>query len=74
MWILNGKVSENGVLTAQAPESLRGKEVVISVLTQEHPQSNWEKISAALKEADSLDISRKKQEDILAELREMRES
>ena len=74
MLILNGKVSENGVLTAQAPESLWGKEVIISVMGQELPKSNWEKISAALKEVDSLDIPRKKHENILAELREMRES
>lgn len=72
--ILNGTVNQNGVLTAQVPESLRGKEVIISVLDQKHPQSNWKKISDALKEADSLDIPRKKHEVILAELKEMRQS
>jgi len=49
------------------------KELIISVLGQKHPQSNWQKISDALKEADSLDIPRKNYKVILAELREMRE-
>lgn len=74
MMILNGTVSPNGILTAQVPESLREKEVIISVLDQKHPQSNWEKISAAIKEADALDIPRKNYEVILTELREMRQS
>jgi hypothetical protein len=78
---LYAEVKEDGTLIAKAPKSLWGKKVKITVL-EEKPKkpkqkkklSQWEEISAVLEEARTLDIPRRTIDEILADLRDFRES
>ena len=78
--ILDAIVKEDGTLIAKVPKLLRGKRVKIIVRpTRRHfislkKRTEWDDISAILNDARKLDIPRRSSEDILAELREFRES
>ncbi len=72
--ILDAVVEKDGTLIAKAPKSLKAKKVKILVKQNDHRGSNWDAISAVLKEADKLDLRRRKLGDILHDLRTFRES
>jgi len=79
--VLDAEVKADGTLVAKAPKSLHGKKVKITV-REEKPKkpkqykkvSQWEEISAILEEARTLDIPRRTFDEILADLRNLRES
>ena len=78
--VLDAIVKEDGTLIAKVPKSLRGKKVKITI-HEEKPKkrkqkklSQWEEISAVLKEADKLDIPRRTIDEILDDLHTFRES
>ena len=76
---LDAIVKDDGTLIAKAPKLLRGKRVKIIVRpTRRHSipkkRTEWDDISEILNTARKLDIPRRSSEDILAELREFRES
>lgn len=62
----NTKIDEQGVLTAQLPDALRGKSVTITVqTTPSHPQ---EALLDLFAQADQLTFPRRQYEEILDEL------
>ena len=78
--VLDAIVKEDGTLIAKVPKSLRGKKVKITI-HEEKPKkrkqkklSQWEEMSAILKEIDALDLPQREFGDILAELREFKET
>jgi len=72
--ILQAEVSKRGILTAKVPKSLWGKKVKVSIKETKQEQSNWGKISAALKELDALNLPGRTHDEILAELRAFKET
>jgi hypothetical protein len=73
--IIHAEVNQDGSLRASLPPQFRGKKVVLSVVNEEtYATSNWQAISAALREVDKLPLQHRHIDDILADLRTMRES
>jgi len=73
--VLDAIVKKDGTLVAKAPKSLNAKKVKIIVKQEKEKElSNWSAISALLKEADKLDIRRRKLSDILHDLQTFRET
>ncbi|MEN9424692.1 MAG: hypothetical protein RL122_2075 [Pseudomonadota bacterium] len=73
--IVHAEVNQDGSLRASLPPQFRGRKVVLSVVHEEnHAASNWLAISAALREIDKLPLPHRHIDDILADLRTMRES
>ena len=73
--IVHAEVNQDGSLRAFLPPQFRGKKVVLSVLNEEtYATSNWQAIAAALREVDKLPLQHRHIDDILADLRTMRES
>jgi hypothetical protein len=72
---LEAIVKEDGMLIAQAPKSLWGKKITITV-QEDGPQkqtgTQWDDIAAILQEARTLDIPRRTIDEILADVREFR--
>lgn len=73
--IVHAEVNQDGILSASLPPQFRGKKVVLSVVNEEnYATSNWQAISAALRELDQLPMQNRHIDDILADLRALRES
>jgi len=67
---LNAKIDDQGVLTAQLPDSLRGQSVTVIVqLTPPHPQETLLDVFA---QADRLTFPRRQHTEILDELHTLR--
>lgn len=55
--MLHAKVNEDGTLSANFPQRLWGKKVIISLTQEEEFETtNWDKISATLERVDALNI------------------
>jgi hypothetical protein len=72
--ILHAEVNQDGTLSAMIPAFLWGKKVTVSITPSNESKSSWEKISEIFKESDALDFTRKTHEEILSELRTVRET
>ncbi len=73
--MLHAKVNEDGTLSANIPEMLWGKKIVIFLTQEEELETtNWNELSAALKRVDALNIPPRSHEEILATLRTFRET
>lgn len=74
---LEAIVKEDGTLIAQVPRSLWGKKITIQI-QEERPRkparTQWDEIATILQEARTLDISRRTIDEILADVRDFRES
>ncbi|MBN1903407.1 hypothetical protein JW926_18960 [Candidatus Sumerlaeota bacterium] len=69
--ILRAEINKDGTLNTKIPKSLWGKKIIIR---ESESDSDWEKIEAVFKKADNLDFPRKTHDDILKELRILRET
>jgi hypothetical protein len=73
--MLHAKVNEDGTLSANIPEMLWGKKIVIFLTHEEELETtHWDNISELFKEADALDFPRKYHAEILRELRTFKET
>lgn len=73
--IVHAEVNQEGRLQAPLPQQFRGKRVVLSVVNEDkHAASNWGAIKAALMDVDQLPPQNRHIDDILADLRALRES
>jgi hypothetical protein len=74
---LEAIVKEDGTLIAHVPQSLWGKKITIQVREQHPPKptnTQWDDIAAILQDARTLNIPRRTIDEILADVRDFRES
>lgn len=73
--IVHAEVNQEGRLQTPLPQQFRGKRVVLSVVNEDKGAvSNWAAIKAALQSVDQLPAKNRHIDDILADLRALRES
>jgi len=76
MILVHAVVAEDGTLKVKEPE-LRGEEIVLALPEQdeaaEEKETDWQAVKAVFKKADALDFPRRSPEEILKDLRELRE-
>ena len=73
--IVHAEINQEGRLETPLPKQFRGKQVVLSVVSQDKVQrSNWQAIKKALQDVDASAHKNQHIDDILADLRIMRES
>ncbi len=75
--IVHAVVAEDGTLKVKEP-ALRGEEISLVLSEQENiveeKETDWEAVKAVFKKADALNFPRRSPEEILKDLRELRES
>lgn len=72
--ILDAVVNDEGTLTAKVPAYLSGKKIQIVIKDKNKPWSNWNAIAAVLSEADRMEVPRRRVNEIIEEIRDLRES
>lgn len=72
--IVHAEIGEDGLLKISDPE-LRGKKVTLLFPEPDEleRETDWEAVKAVFKKADAMDFPRRNPEDILKDLRELRE-
>jgi hypothetical protein len=73
------QINEQGILTLQVPQALRGKQVIISIIPTSFSENAdsitaWQKTLQIINKTNELEINRKSHDDIISELRTLRES
>lgn len=73
------QINEQGILTLQVPQALRGKQVIVSIIPTSFSANTdsviaWQKTRQIINKTNELEINRKNHDDIISELRALRES
>ena len=76
---LQAQVNDQGTLIIQMPQSFCGKQVTVSIAPVPPIEATeailaWQQIHQTLKQANELDLPRKNHDEIIAELRNFRET
>ena len=76
---LQTQVNDQGTLIIQMPQSFWGKQVIVSIASVPPIEATeailaWQQIHQTLKPANKLDLPRKNHDEIIAELRNFRET
>jgi len=76
---LQTQINEQGILTVPVPQSLRGKQVTILITpTPLYEDTSavtaWQRTRQILRQTNELELPRKSHEEIITELRALRES